>query len=77
MSRGTAIERELEVRLERNQILIAQSEEIHNLLVQEHLLRIQERKLAVKEQEIKLKIVEEQLKREKMLTEEVENRLNS
>lgn len=62
VSRGTAVEKELEMRLRRNQLLQDQDADIHALRLEEHKLRVEEQRLKVIEQETKNKIIELQLK---------------
>ncbi|GLV33482.1 hypothetical protein CBL_20217 [Carabus blaptoides fortunei] len=69
-SRGSAVEKELEMRLRRTQVLQEQDAEIHALRLEEHKLRVEEQKLKIIEQTTKNKIVELQLKQAMELAKE-------
>ncbi|KAK9712569.1 hypothetical protein QE152_g24823 [Popillia japonica] len=69
-SKGTAIERELEVRLERNYVLKRNEEELPALRVIEQNLKIEEQQLKVAEQKVRLEIAQHEL----MLVKEKTNK---
>ncbi|KAK9751455.1 Myb/SANT-like DNA-binding domain [Popillia japonica] len=60
-ARGTAIERELEARLERNKKIAANEQEIHLVRWEEHTLKVEEQRLKVEEQMIRKKIADIEL----------------
>lgn len=59
-----AIERELEVRLERTRALKVQDEELHLLRVKEQKLKNEEQEVKLQMAKVRLAIVEEELKKQ-------------